>query len=121
MKSSGGRIGRARLRRAAEPAAQPCQMRLEDGIDSNLPRRHFHFHHETYHRLVCFLEACATTTITPTASMNPALAEHLAVLNAMNPCLQRKVRQTLHPAPLGLPLAIPASSLLRFYGIRRRQ
>jgi hypothetical protein len=34
---------------------------------------------------LAFLAACETTTITPTATMKPALAERLAVLNTEEP------------------------------------
>jgi hypothetical protein len=34
---------------------------------------------------LAFLAACETTPITPTTSMNPALAERLAVLNTDEP------------------------------------
>jgi len=92
-------------------------MRLEDGNDSNLPRRHFHFHHETYHRLVCFLAACETTTITPTASMNPALAERLAVLNADEPMPPAEGPEDVAPGPAREPTRNPGlipTPLLRY-------
>ena len=55
-------------------------MRLEDGSDSNLPGGISILIIKLIVGLfgLAFLAACETITITPTASMNPALAERLA-------------------------------------------
>jgi len=62
-------------------------MRLEDGNDSNLPGGISILIMKRIIGLfaLAFLAACETTTITPTASMKPALADRLAVLNTDEP------------------------------------
>jgi hypothetical protein len=62
-------------------------MRLEDGNDSNLPGGISILIMKRIIGLfaLAFLAACETTTVTPTASMKPALADRLAVLNTDEP------------------------------------
>jgi|SRR6476620_9961181 len=94
-------------------------MRLEDGNDSNLPRRHFHFDHETNRWLVWprVSAACETTTITPTATMKPALADRLAVLNTDEPMPPAEGPEDVAPGPARDPTRNPGlvpSPLLRY-------
>jgi hypothetical protein len=71
--------------------------------------------------VLAFLAAYETTTITPTASMKPALADRLAVLNTDEPMPPAEGPEDVAPGPRGTPLATPASPLLPFCVIRRRQ
>jgi len=120
VKLSRERIGRARLRRAAEPSGtKPCQMRLEDGNDSNLPGGISILIMKRIIGLfaLAFLAACETTTITPTASMKPALADRLAVLNTDEPMPPAEGPEDVAPGPARDPTRNPGlvpSPLLRY-------
>lgn len=98
-------------------------MRLEDGNDSNLPRRHFHFDHETNRWLVWprVSAACETTTITPTATMKPALADRLAVLNTDEPMPPAEGPEDVAPGPArdphSQPRPRPISAFALFGGV----
>lgn len=64
-----------------------------------------------------FLAACATTTITPTAKMKPALAERLAVLNTDEPMPPAEGPEDVAPGPAQDPSRNPGlvpSPLLRY-------
>ena len=58
---------------------EPCQMRLENGNDSNVLGAVSILIMKLIIGLfgLAFLAACETTTITPTATMKPALADPL--------------------------------------------
>jgi hypothetical protein len=66
---------------------------------------------------LAFLAACETTTITPTASMKPALAERLAVLNTDEPMPPAEGPEDVAPGPARDPTRNPGlvpSPLLRY-------
>jgi hypothetical protein len=95
-----------------------CQMRLEDGNDSNLPDVLI-----LIMKLIvglfglAFLAACETTTITPTATMKPALADRLAVLNTDEPMPPAEGPEDVAPGPARDPTRNPGlvpSPLLRY-------
>jgi hypothetical protein len=120
MKSSREHIGRARLTSSrAGHRAKPCQMRLEDGNDSNLPGGISILIMKRIIGLfaLAFLTACETTTITPTASMKPALADRLAVLNTDEPMPPAEGPEDVAPGPARDPTRNPGlvpSPLLRY-------
>jgi len=90
-------------------------MRLEDGNDSNLPDGISIFIMKRIIGLfaLAFLAACETTTITPTASMKPALADRLAVLNTDEPMPPAEGPEDVAPGPTRNPGLVP-SPLLRY-------
>jgi len=99
--------------------AKPCQMRLEDGSDSNLPGGISILIIKFIIGLfgLAFLAACETTTITPTASMKPALAERLAALNTDEPMPPAEGPEDVAPGPARDPTRNPGlvpSPLLRY-------
>jgi len=98
-------------------------MRLEDGNDSNLPGGISFLIMKLIIGLLglAFLAACETTTITPTASMKPALADRLAVLNTDEPMPPAEGPEDVAPGPARDPTRNPGLVLPRFCGIRRRQ
>ena len=66
---------------------------------------------------LAFFAACETTTITPTASMKPALAERLAVLNTDEPMPPAEGPEDVAPGPARDPTRNPGlvpSPLLRY-------
>ena len=96
-----------------------CQMRLEDGNDSNLPGGISILIMKRIIGLfaLAFLAACETTTITPTASMKPALADRLAVLNTDEPMPPAEGPEDVAPGPARDPTRNPGlvpSPLLRY-------
>jgi hypothetical protein len=96
-----------------------CQMRLEDGNDSNLPGGISILIMKRIIGLfaLAFLAACETTTITPTASMKPALADRLAVLNTAEPMPPAEGPEDVAPGPARDPTRNPGlvpSPLLRY-------
>ena len=100
-------------------ATKPCQMRLEDANDSNLRGGISILIMKRIIGLfaLAFLAACETTTITPTASMNPALAERLAVLNTDEPMPPAEGPEDVAPGPARDPTRNPGlvpSPLLRY-------
>ena len=63
------------------------------------------------------LTGCATTTITPTAAMKPALADRLAVLNTDEPMPPAEGPEDVAPGPAQDPNRNPGlvpSPLLRY-------
>ena len=84
-------------------------MRLEDGNDSNLPGSISILIIKLIIGLfgLAFLAACETTTITPTASMKPALADRLAVLNADEPMPPAEGPKDVAPGPAREPTRNP--------------
>ena len=65
---------------------------------------------------LAFLAACETTTITPTATMKPALADRLAVLNTDEPMPPAEGPEDVVPGPARDPTHNPGlvpSPLLR--------
>ena len=98
---------------------EPCQLRLEDGNDSNLPGGISILIMKLIIGLfgLAFLAACETTTITPTATMKPALAERLAVLNTDEPMPPAEGPEDVPPGPARDPTRNPGlvpSPLLRY-------
>jgi hypothetical protein len=98
---------------------KPCQMRLEDGNDSNLPGGISILIMKRIIGLfaLAFLAACETTTITPTASMKPSLAERLTVLNTDEPMPPAEGPEDVAPGPARDPTRNPGlipSPLLRY-------
>jgi hypothetical protein len=96
-----------------------CQMRLEDGNDSNLPGGISILIMKRIIGLfaLAFLAACETTTITPTASTKPALAERLTVLNTDEPMPPAEGPEDVSPDPARDPTHNPGlvpSPLLRY-------
>src|SRR5258708_2125843 len=94
-------------------------MRLEDGNDSNLPGGISIFIMKLILGLfgLAFLAACETTTITPTASMKPALAERLTVLNTDEPMPPAEGPEDVAPGPARDPARNPGlvpSPLFRY-------
>jgi hypothetical protein len=94
-------------------------MRLEDGNDSNLPGGISILIMKLILGLfgLAFLAACETTTITPTASMKPALAERLTVLNTDEPMPPAEGPEDVAPGPARDPTRNPGlvpSPLLRY-------
>jgi len=66
---------------------------------------------------LAFLAACETTTITPTATMKPALADRLAVLNTDEPMPPAEGPEDVAPGPARDPTHNPGlvpSPLLRY-------
>jgi len=66
---------------------------------------------------IAFLAACETTRITPTATMKPALAERLAVLNTDEPMPPAEGPEDVTPGPAQDPTRNPGlvpSPLLRY-------
>jgi hypothetical protein len=99
--------------------AKPCQMRLQDGNHSNLPGGISILIIKLIIGLfgLAFLAACETTTITPTASMKPALADRLAVLNTDEPMPPAEGPEDVAPGPARDPTRNPGlvpSPLLRY-------
>ena len=95
-----------------------CRMRLEDG-DSNLPGGISILIMKRIIGLfaLAFLAACETTTVTPTASMKPALADRLAVLNTDEPMPPAEGPEDVAPGPARDPTRNPGlvpSPLLRY-------
>ena len=76
-------------------------MRLEDGNHSSLPGGISTLIIKLIVGLVglAFLAACETATITPTASMKPALADRLAVLNTEEPMPPAEGPEDVAPGP----------------------
>src|SRR2546423_7904591 len=99
--------------------ARPCQMRLEDGNDSNLSDVSLFVMKLIIGLLaLALLAACETTApITPTATMKPALAERLAVLNTDEPMPPAEGPEDVAPGraqdPTRNPGLVP-SPLLRY-------
>ena len=94
-------------------------MRLEDGNDSNLPGGISFFIMKLIIGLLglAFLAACETATITPTASMKPALADRLAVLNTDEPMPPAEGPEDVAPGSARDPTRNPGlvpSPLLRY-------
>jgi hypothetical protein len=99
--------------------AKSCQIRLEDGSDSNLPSGISILIMKRIIGLfvLAFLTACETATITPTASMKPALADRLAVLNTDEPMPPAEGPEDVAPGPARDPTRNPGlvpSPLLRY-------
>jgi len=63
--------------------------------------------------VLAFLAACETATITPTASMKPALADRLTVLNTDEPMPPAEGPEDVAPGPARNPGLVP-SPLLRY-------
>jgi hypothetical protein len=66
---------------------------------------------------MAFLAACETTPITPTATMKPALADRLAVLNTDEPMPPAEGPEDVPPGPAQDPNRNPGlvpSPLLRY-------
>jgi hypothetical protein len=94
-------------------------MRLEDGNDSNLPGGISILIMKLIIGLfvLTLLAACETATITPTASMKPALADRLAVLNTDEPMPPAEGPEDVAPGPARDPTHNPGlvpSPLLRY-------
>src|SRR5207244_10759499 len=99
--------------------ARPCQMRVYNGNDSNTVWR-FAFIMKLIIGLfaLALLAACETTApVTPTATMKPALAERLAVLNTDEPMPPAEGPEDVAPGrahdPTRNPGLVP-SPLLRY-------
>ena len=84
-------------------------MRLEDGNDSNLLGAVSILIMKLIIGLfgLAFLAACETTTITPTATMKPALADRLAVLNTDEPMPPAEGPEDVAPGPGPRPHSQP--------------
>ncbi len=70
---------------------------------------------------LAFLAACETTTITPTATMKPALADRLAVLNTDEPMPPAEGPEDVAPGPArdphSQPRPRPISAFALFGGV----
>jgi hypothetical protein len=94
-------------------------MRLEDGNHSDLPDGISILMIKLIIGLfgLAFLAFCETTTIAPTASMKPALADRLAVLNTDEPMPPAEGPEDVAPGPARDPTRNPGlvlSPLLRY-------
>jgi len=98
--------------------AKPCQMRsLDDNGDSRPDVWLSIMKLIIGSFALAFLAACETTTITPTATMKPALAERLAVLNTDEPMLPAEGPEDVAPGQAQDPNRNPGlvpSPLLRY-------
>jgi hypothetical protein len=98
--------------------AKPCQIRSQDDNDGKA-RDVWLFIMKLIIGLFAFalLAACETTPITPTATMKPALAERLAVLNTDEPMPPAEGPEDVAPGraqdPTRNPGLVP-SPLLRY-------
>src|SRR6476660_8783979 len=68
---------------------------------------------------LAFLAACETTTITPTATMKPALADRLAVLNTDEPMPPAEGPEDVAPGPRphSQPRPRPIAAFALFGGV----
>src|SRR6185503_21043408 len=98
-------------------------MRLENGNDSNVLGAVSILIIKLIIGLfgLAFLAACETTTITPTATMKPALADRLAVLNTDEPMPPAEGPEDVAPGPArdphSQPRPRPISAFALFGGV----